>query len=323
MDFTITKCSPNSQRQLTASGSGNNTNRTNSSRSPFLHSPSGLNSLTSESSSHSISTTPSPRSPSSFLTNSSLCDLNNNQSLSPSLHHKHMLLPSTTTTTTTTKNSIHFVVKEDQEILEQDSVSSRSNSPLAPKNSSHFVQDILDIKSKPTSPSSNSQEEKDKTIEEIMDQEKSENPLKTNTNFNQSNFGANFKPDQNMFHTFYNNHFLNNYPKPENLMFKNGNPYFGLGKPSPFGHFPTNSAHFGKQFLTHHTGKPIAMNMFQQSMNGALANKNQSVFIECVVCHDKSSGKHYGQYTCEGCKSFFKRSVRRNLVYQCRYYITF
>ncbi|XP_076860729.1 photoreceptor-specific nuclear receptor [Brachyhypopomus gauderio] len=38
----------------------------------------------------------------------------------------------------------------------------------------------------------------------------------------------------------------------------------------------------------------------------------------CKVCADTSSGKHYGIYACNGCSGFFKRSVRRRLIYRCQ-----
>ncbi|XP_068081566.1 ecdysone receptor-like [Anabrus simplex] len=39
----------------------------------------------------------------------------------------------------------------------------------------------------------------------------------------------------------------------------------------------------------------------------------------CLVCGDRASGYHYNALTCEGCKGFFRRSVTKNAVYQCKY----
>lgn len=32
----------------------------------------------------------------------------------------------------------------------------------------------------------------------------------------------------------------------------------------------------------------------------------------CAVCSDYASGYHYGVWSCEGCKAFFKRSIQGN-----------
>lgn len=50
---------------------------------------------------------------------------------------------------------------------------------------------------------------------------------------------------------------------------------------------------------------------------GALNNRPPEEL--CLVCGDRSSGYHYNALTCEGCKGFFRRSITKNAVYQCKY----
>ena len=51
---------------------------------------------------------------------------------------------------------------------------------------------------------------------------------------------------------------------------------------------------------------------------GASENNGGSNGI-CAICGDRATGKHYGAPSCDGCKGFFRRSVRKNKDYHCRF----
>nr|CAB3264432.1 REV-ERB nuclear receptor [Phallusia mammillata] len=38
--------------------------------------------------------------------------------------------------------------------------------------------------------------------------------------------------------------------------------------------------------------------------------------MQCKVCGDKASGVHYGVYSCEGCKGFFRRTIQQKIKYR-------
>ena len=46
------------------------------------------------------------------------------------------------------------------------------------------------------------------------------------------------------------------------------------------------------------------------SSSGTSASKQP-----CLVCHEESSGYHFGAYTCESCKAFYRRVTKGNINY--------
>jgi hypothetical protein len=39
----------------------------------------------------------------------------------------------------------------------------------------------------------------------------------------------------------------------------------------------------------------------------------------CHICSDRATGNHYGAISCDGCKGFFRRSIRKEHQYKCRF----
>ncbi|XP_071323745.1 estrogen receptor 2a isoform X2 [Trachinotus anak] len=55
----------------------------------------------------------------------------------------------------------------------------------------------------------------------------------------------------------------------------------------------------------------------QESEEGVVSSGSKADLHHCAVCHDYASGYHYGVWSCEGCKAFFKRSIQGNNDYIC------
>jgi len=53
--------------------------------------------------------------------------------------------------------------------------------------------------------------------------------------------------------------------------------------------------------------------------NGGVGSPGIKSILMCKICGDRAAGRHFGVPVCDGCKGFFRRSVRNSQVYICRF----
>lgn len=61
-------------------------------------------------------------------------------------------------------------------------------------------------------------------------------------------------------------------------------------------------------------------NILHYSLQDNITPKHEIDDKLCAICSDRSTGRHYKVYSCEGCKNFFRRSVRKDVKYVCPAY---
>ncbi|TKR93294.1 hypothetical protein L596_007777 [Steinernema carpocapsae] len=56
-----------------------------------------------------------------------------------------------------------------------------------------------------------------------------------------------------------------------------------------------------------------------RSPNGSPQDAASSSVEICAICGDRATGRHYGAVSCDGCKGFFRRTIRKRHQYVCRF----
>ncbi|XP_068607770.1 estrogen receptor beta-like [Brachionichthys hirsutus] len=92
----------------------------------------------------------------------------------------------------------------------------------------------------------------------------------------------------------------------------------GYNQPGPHAHWLESKAHSINSIGSIKSlGKRLEQGVEGVNTSSCAAAAGKADMHFCAVCHDYASGYHYGVWSCEGCKAFFKRSIQGHNDYIC------
>ncbi|KAM4625217.1 estrogen receptor 2b isoform 1-T1 [Polymixia lowei] len=103
---------------------------------------------------------------------------------------------------------------------------------------------------------------------------------------------------------------------PQPLVYNEPSPHAPWGEAKPHAINPSSSLAGSNKPLVNRLEEGLEAANSSSSSTGGGATGKADMHL-CAVCHDYASGYHYGVWSCEGCKAFFKRSIQGHNDYIC------